>query len=730
MVARNDEEQEDEGGDVVAAAARTRGDRDSSTDGNGSDGGDTGKNMNTGEDQTRVFDSLNNNNGAKQQQRSWLSPVIWNILAVETGERFAYFGFRAVLVLYFTDALQYDDRTSIAYFAYTTCLAYLSPILGAVLADAKLGRYATILYFGAVYWIGLAVLTSGAFVASTAGDNNNGDVDGAATNATTSSDTTGAAATSGDDNSDNANLSFARFLSFGGLFLVCLGTGGIKPCVSAFGADQVALKPEDDDGGPGNGGDDNFAATASARDRNPLLTRDEDAVDGIGSAAYLEKQETSSSSSSSGAVIPSRAEQVRAFFSYFYVCINIGATTSIALVPLAREYSGFAAAFSLPTVFMAAALALFLSKWGEYIHHDNKNSSMAATFRSCWWLLRRNVLHGWPWLARTIPRTWHPDASPPFSAADASSGGVSSRRTSQQHLLVPTSEEEDDDNDDDDDDDVGGTTNGESASSKEADGNIGKGNGDTTGNNGGVDVVDRQLQDAAQALHVLPIMAMLPIFWCLYDQQGSVWTLQATRMELNGLQPEQMTLINPVEIMILVPLFEKCIYPRLPERSVRPLRRMSVGMLLTAISFVVSGLVEHAIEYRAANGLPKVNVFWQFPQLTILAIGEVFVSVTGLEFSYATSPDRLKAFLMAVYLLTTAVGDLFGGVLYSTVFQPLSMANVMYVCAALMGVNLVFFRKVARWWERHSAQDLLQRATAPLDESQQLELVVPQRRIV
>ena len=29
-----------------------------------------------------------------------------------------------------------------------------------------------------------------------------------------------------------------RIMTFGGLFLIALGTGGIKPCVAAFGGDQ------------------------------------------------------------------------------------------------------------------------------------------------------------------------------------------------------------------------------------------------------------------------------------------------------------------------------------------------------------------------------------------------------------------------------------------------------------------------------------------------------------
>jgi dipeptide/tripeptide permease len=46
-------------------------------------------------------------------------------------------------------------------------------------------------------------------------------------------------------------------------------------------------------------------------------------------------------------------------------------------------------------------------------------------------------------------------------------------------------------------------------------------------------------RDAEQVLHLMPLMLFFPVFWMLYDQQGSVWTLQATRLDLHGFEPEQ-----------------------------------------------------------------------------------------------------------------------------------------------------------------------------------------------
>jgi dipeptide/tripeptide permease len=554
---------------------------------------------------------------ASTGSNSLLTPVIWCILVTETAERFAYFGFRAILVLYFTIELKFTDSQAIALFAYTTCLAYFSPLAGALLADGYLGRYKTILYFGLIYIVGLAILSFSALY--------------------------------------QGNLMHKRFFTFLGLFMVCLGTGGIKPCVSAFGADQVAASKQTDETPP----------TLSA------FRDDESSAHNTPRSDGIFKEERPIDTREMSIDDDHKTEQVRAFFAYFYFCINVGAVASIAVVPIIRGHFGFGAAFLLACLFMITAMSLFFTKRREYVHHEpgQDGTSLLTTFRLCWWLFRQQVW-SYQWVARTFP-FWRPLADP------LPQGG--------RHALLPTIEED------------------EAADSKEHESDDDHDDGDSHN-----EILNQQLDDAAQALHVLPILAMFPVFWALYDQQGSVWTLQATRMDLNGLQPEQMNLVNPLEIMAFIPIFDRLIYPAMQARGwdIAPLRRMSWGMLLTAVSFFVSGLVESGIQARETNGLDKLNVFWQLPQITILAVGEIFLSITGLEFAYASSPPRLKAFLMSLFLLSTAVGNLSSGILYSTVFADINRATVMHICAVLMLGNLGLFCVVSRWWERRDFQDL------------------------
>lgn len=59
---------------------------------------------------------------------------------------------------------------------------------------------------------------------------------------------------------------------------------------------------------------------------------------------------------------------------------------------------------------------------------------------------------------------------------------------------------------------------------------------------------------------VLAVFAFIPVFWALYDQNGSEWVLQARKMDLNvplfnfTMQAEQVQSINAILILVLTPL--------------------------------------------------------------------------------------------------------------------------------------------------------------------------------
>ena len=97
---------------------------------------------------------------------------------------------------------------------------------------------------------------------------------------------------------------------------------------------------------------------------------------------------------------------------------------------------------------------------------------------------------------------------------------------------------------------------------------------------------------------VIPLFLMfLPVYWCVFDQTGSAWVLQATRMDRKFLGVEwfesQVQAVNPVLLLVLVPLFAYVVYPvagRLVK--VTPLRKIGVGLFLAVAAFGVAGWIE------------------------------------------------------------------------------------------------------------------------------------------
>jgi len=212
----------------------------------------------------------------------------------------------------------------------------------------------------------------------------------------------------------------------------------------------------------------------------------------------------------------------------------------------------------------------------------------------------------------------------------------------------------------------------------------------------------QERQDAEQILHLMPLMLFFPVFWMLYDQQGSVWFLQATRLNRHGLEPEQTGFLNPLEIMLFIPLFDQILYPWLEAKgfNIQPLKRMEYGMFLGAIAFFASALLEYSIQQRPPN---SISLAWQIPQITILTVAEILLNVTGLEFAYSQAPDSLQALILAVYLFMTGIGDGFGSILFATVFRELNSSVTMVTCAVCMLVNLALFSRVARCWRPYRA---------------------------
>ncbi|XP_061827540.1 solute carrier family 15 member 1 [Nerophis lumbriciformis] len=227
---------------------------------------------------------------------------------------------RAVLVLYFKFFLLWDEDLSTSIYHTFVALCYLTPILGAIVADSWLGKFKTIIYLSIVYTLGQVFMAVSAIHDIT------------------------------DYNKDGSpdNMTFHVVMSMVGLFLIALGTGGIKPCVAAFGGDQF--------------GD------------------------------HQEKQR-------------------RTFFSVFYLCINGGSLLSTIITPILRaqecgihsKQSCYPLAFGVPAALMVVALVVFIVGSGMYYKAEPQGNIMMEVCQCIGFAIKNRYRHR----SRRFPKRQH-----------------------------------------------------------------------------------------------------------------------------------------------------------------------------------------------------------------------------------------------------------------------------------------------------------------------------------
>ncbi len=165
--------------------------------------------------------------------------------------------------------------------------------------------------------------------------------------------------------------------------------------------------------------------------------------------------------------------------------------------------------------------------------------------------------------------------------------------------------------------------------------------------------------DLAVVRRIALVLLPVPVFWALYDQINSSWVLQGEKMSVFFVGPykvdaERIQSVSALLVLIWVPVLTLGVYPIAERLGCRltPLRRMGAGMVFAALSFVGCAWLQARIESGTT-----LSIAWQLVPYTVLELGEVLVSATGLEFAYGQAPERYRGLVMSLWLCTTSVGN-------------------------------------------------------------------------
>ena len=84
----------------------------------------------------------------------------------------------------------------------------------------------------------------------------------------------------------------------------------------------------------------------------------------------------------------------------------------------------------------------------------------------------------------------------------------------------------------------------------------------------------------------------------------------------------------------------------------------------------------------------NITVAWQIPSYFFIAISEIFLCITGLEYAYTHAPTSMKSIIMSFLLFTSAIGSALNFALIPVTVNPklLWMYTSLSIVAFIIGI--------------------------------------------
>lgn len=134
-----------------------------------------------------------------------------------------------------------------------------------------------------------------------------------------------------------------------------------------------------------------------------------------------------------------------------------------------------------------------------------------------------------------------------------------------------------------------------------------------------------------------------------------------------------------------------------------PLKSILVGGMCAAVSFLCAGILQIEIEKSSRqNNDAKLSILWQFPQFILIMLGEVWLSIPGLTFSFTQAPPSMKSIITAAWFCNGAFGNLI--VVAITEMHLFKLASSGYfLYSALMFAAMLVFSWISSTYREHAS---------------------------
>jgi len=203
---------------------------------------------------------------------------------------------------------------------------------------------------------------------------------------------------------------------------------------------------------------------------------------------------------------------------------------------------------------------------------------------------------------------------------------------------------------------------------------------------------DAWVDEVRRGFHACSVFLWYPLYWIAYNQLNNNLTSQAAVMTLNGIPNDVLSNLDPFALIILIPVCDLWIYPLLRKYRINftPIKRITWGFYTGAAAMVWAAVIQAYIyKYSEcgyyASGLEadgvtqcapvSINVWAQTGAYVLIAISEIFASITSLEYAFTKAPKNMRSLVTAVSLFMNAISSAIGEGLVPLSADPLLVWN-------------------------------------------------------
>ncbi|KAL2809157.1 POT family-domain-containing protein [Aspergillus granulosus] len=165
---------------------------------------------------------------------------------------------------------------------------------------------------------------------------------------------------------------------------------------------------------------------------------------------------------------------------------------------------------------------------------------------------------------------------------------------------------------------------------------------------------DYSVEKVRTGITACKLFLLFPFYFICWTQIWNNVISQAGQMALHGTPNDLLQNLDPIALIIFIPLLDFLVYPLLRRYKInfRPELKVTAGFFMASLSMVYACVLQHYI-YRSPPN--SIHVWIQAPIYILVGFSEAFVVITGLEIAYTKAPESLRSLVSALFWLTIGI---------------------------------------------------------------------------